>query len=115
MRCLSTRRAVRRGRRIVDARSADRNCLPRAMQTIGHRLKALAATHGSNPALISDDHAISFAELAADARRVASALAALGVSKGTRVGILMPNNPDFLRCAFGAWRLGAIVVPINTL
>lgn len=85
------------------------------MHTIGHRLKALAATHGSNAALIYDDHALSFAELAADARRVASALAALGVSKGTRVGILMPNNPDFLRCAFGAWRLGAIVVPINTL
>jgi fatty-acyl-CoA synthase len=85
------------------------------VHTIGHRLKALAAEHGSNPALIFDDQALSFAELAADARRVASALAALGVGKGSRVGILMPNNPDFLRCAFGAWRLGAIVVPINTL
>jgi fatty-acyl-CoA synthase len=87
----------------------------RAVHTIGHRLKALAATHGKNPALIFDDQALSFAELAADARRVASALAALGAGMGTRVGILMPNNPDFLRCAFGAWRLGAVVVPINTL
>ena len=85
------------------------------MHTIGHRLKALAASHGSKPALIFDNQLLSFADLAADARRVASGLAALGVSKGTRVGILMPNNPDFLRCAFGAWRLGAIVVPINTL
>jgi fatty-acyl-CoA synthase len=87
----------------------------RAMHTIGHRLKALAATHGSNPAIIHDDRALSFAELAADARRVAAALSGLGAGKGTRVGILMPNNPDFLRCAFGAWRIGAIVVPINTL
>ena len=85
------------------------------MQTIGHRLKALATTHGSKPAVVYGDHVLSFAELAADARRVAAALAALGVSKGTRVGILMPNRPDFLRCAFGAWRLGAIVVPLNTL
>jgi fatty-acyl-CoA synthase len=85
------------------------------VQTIGHRLKALAATYGNKPALIFADHPLSFAELAVDARRVASALAALGVSKGTRVGILMPNRPDFLRCAFGAWRLGAIIVPINTL
>jgi fatty-acyl-CoA synthase len=85
------------------------------VRTIGHRLKALAATHGSKPALIFGDQSLSFAALAADARRVASGLAALGVSKGTRVGILMPNNPDFLRCAFGAWRLGAIVVPISTL
>ena len=86
-----------------------------SVQTIGHRLKALATTHGSKPALIFADQPLSFAELAADARRVAAALAALGVSKGTRVGILMPNRPDFLRCAFGAWRLGAIVVPLNTL
>ena len=85
------------------------------MNTIGHRLKALAATYGSKPALIAADQPLSYAELAADARRVASALAGLGVGKGTRVGILMPNNPDYLRCAFGAWRLGAIVVPINTL
>ncbi|MDX2168739.1 MAG: class I adenylate-forming enzyme family protein [Deltaproteobacteria bacterium] len=85
------------------------------MPTIGHRLKALAATHGSRPALRSGDSLLSFADLAADARRVAAALAALGVGKGTRVGILMPNRPDWLRCAFGAWRLGAIVVPLNTL
>ncbi len=76
---------------------------------------ALAATYGNQPALIFEDQPLSFAELAADARRVASALAGLGVSKGTRIGLLMPNRPDFLRCAFGAWRLGAILVPINTL
>jgi len=78
-------------------------------------LKALAAQYGSKPALISGDQPVSYAELAADARRVAFALAALGVAKGTRVGILMPNRPDFLRCAFGCWRLGAVVVPLNTL
>lgn len=85
------------------------------MDSIGHRLRGLAADYGSRPALIADDVAISFADLAADARRVASALARLGVGKGTRLGVLMPNRPDWLRCAFGAWRLGAIVVPINTL
>lgn len=85
------------------------------MESIGHRLKALAATHGSRPALRAGEVIVSFAELAADARRVAAALAALGVGKGTRVGLLMPNRPDWLRCAFGVWRLGAILVPINTL
>lgn len=85
------------------------------MPTLAHRLRALAAAHGNRPALRSGDSAVSFADLASDARRVAAALAALGVGKGTRVGILMPNRPDWLRCAFGAWRLGAIVVPLNTL
>ena len=85
------------------------------MESIGHRLKALATAYGSRPALRTGEAVVTFAELAADARRVASALTALGVGKGTRVGILMPNRLDWLRCAFGAWRLGAIVVPINTL
>lgn len=85
------------------------------MPSIGHRLKALAATHGSRAALRCGDSVLSFADLAADARRVAAALAELGVGKGMRVGILMPNRPDWLRCAFGAWRLGAIVVPLNTM
>jgi fatty-acyl-CoA synthase len=85
------------------------------MDTIGHRLRALAAEHGTHPALFFGEEVVTFADLAADSRRAAAALAGLGVGKGTRVGILLPNRPDWLRVAFGAWRLGAIVVPINTL
>jgi fatty-acyl-CoA synthase len=85
------------------------------MDTIARRLENLAAEHGSRPALFFRDEPVTFAGLAAEAREVAGSLALLGVSKGTRVGILMPNRPDWLRCAFGAWRLGAVVVPINTL
>lgn len=85
------------------------------MSTIAHRLRALATEHGMHPALLHGDEVVTFADLAADARRVSGALAELGVSKGTRLGILMPNRPDWLRAAFGAWRLGAIVVPLNTL
>jgi fatty-acyl-CoA synthase len=83
--------------------------------TIGHRLRALAGAHGTRPALIHGDEIVSFAHLAAEARQVSVSLAQLGVGKGTRVGILMPNRPDWLRSAFAAWRLGAIVVPLNTL
>lgn len=85
------------------------------MSSIGHRLRSLASEHGRHPAVIYKDRELSFADLAADARQIAEALARLGVSKGTRVGLLMPNHPDWLRCAFGAWRLGAVLVPINTL
>ncbi len=86
------------------------------MESIGHRLRGLAAAHGSRIALhAASGDAVSYSALAADARRVADALARLGVAKGTRIGLLMPNRPDWLRCAFGAWRLGAVLVPINTL
>jgi len=86
-----------------------------AVNTLAARLEAIATTYSARPALIFQDRAVSFARLAADARAAAAALARLGVSKGTRVAILMPNRPDWLRCAFGIWHLGAILVPINTL
>jgi fatty-acyl-CoA synthase len=85
------------------------------MTTLAARLDALAKVHGERPALISRDETVSFAGLAAGARRIAAALAALGAGKGTRVGLLMPNRPDWLRCAWGVWRLGAVLVPLNTL
>lgn len=42
-------------------------------------------------------------------------LAALGVGKGTRLGLLSPNRPEWLPIAFGALRLGAVLVPFSTL
>ncbi len=85
------------------------------MTTIGDLVDALAREHGDRPALISAESRVSFAALAHQANRVAKGLAARGVSKGTRVGILMPNRPEWLACACGALKLGAVVVPLNTL
>ena len=85
------------------------------MSTIGELIDDLAREHGDRPALISADRRVSFDELRAATDGVAKGLATLGVSKGTRVGILMPNRPEWLACAFGALKLGAVVVPLNTL
>ncbi len=43
------------------------------------------------------------------------ALRGVGVRRGTHVGLLQPNRSEWLACAFGVWRLGGILVPINTL
>jgi acyl-CoA synthetase (AMP-forming)/AMP-acid ligase II len=85
------------------------------MTTIGVWLDALAHQYGAQAALLSATRRVTFGELQRDARRIAKGLAAIGVSKGTRVGLLMPNTPEWLACAFGAFKLGAIVVPLNTL
>jgi acyl-CoA synthetase (AMP-forming)/AMP-acid ligase II len=39
---------------------------------------------------------------------------ASGISKGSRIGLLLPNSPDFVITWLAAARIGAIVVPINT-
>jgi long-chain acyl-CoA synthetase len=43
----------------------------------------------------------------------AAALAHLGIVKGDRVGIMLPNCPQYIIAAFGILRLGAVVVNIN--
>ena len=44
----------------------------------------------------------------------ARSLAGLGVVRGDRVGLLMPNCPDFVFAFFGIQLLGAVAVPLNT-
>jgi long-chain acyl-CoA synthetase len=49
------------------------------------------------------------------ARRLASALRALGVERGDRVIIQMPNCPEVLQSFGAVYAIGAVVVPINFL
>jgi long-chain acyl-CoA synthetase len=58
---------------------------------------------------------MTFAELKGQSDRLASALRALGVRQGDRVGIMLPNCPQYLLAAFAALRLGAVVVNVNPL
>ncbi|RMX05756.1 fatty-acid--CoA ligase [Corticibacter populi] len=55
----------------------------------------------------------SYAALAEASRRAATVLSQQGVGAGDRVALLCYNTPGFLLALFGAWRLGAAVVPIN--
>jgi fatty-acyl-CoA synthase len=54
-------------------------------------------------------------ELRAASRLAAKRLVALGGGKGTRIGLLCPNRLDWLPIAFGALRIGAVLVPFSTL
>ena len=56
----------------------------------------------------------SYAGLAEDGARVAKALLAAGVVKGTRVALLMGNRPEWVAAAYGVGLAGAVLVPLNT-
>ncbi|HEV8653687.1 MAG TPA: long-chain fatty acid--CoA ligase [Actinomycetes bacterium] len=80
------------------------------------RLLADAARDFSNaPAVHFEGRTVSYAQLADQAWRFAGALAGLGVTKGTRVGLVLPNCPQAVIAFFGALRLGAVVVQNNPL
>src|SRR5512135_374739 len=58
---------------------------------------------------------ISFKEMNEMTDRIAAALAKMGVRKGDRVGIFMPNTPQFVMAYFGILKAGGVVVATNPL
>ena len=64
-------------------------------------------------ALRLGDETRTYAELDDRARRVARVLHDLGVRRGDRVAVMVPNGIEFFEAAHGAGRLGAITVPVN--
>ncbi|MCH8332660.1 long-chain fatty acid--CoA ligase [Candidatus Sumerlaeota bacterium] len=58
---------------------------------------------------------VTYGDAAERSRRFASALRGLGIEKGDRVGIMLPNRPEFLYAYYGALMAGAIVVLYNVM
>ncbi|MFW5940864.1 MAG: long-chain-fatty-acid--CoA ligase, partial [Chloroflexota bacterium] len=67
------------------------------------------------PAMQYAGRTVRYRQLHSQAARFASGLRALGVNRGTRVMLLLPNVPNFIVAYYGALRLGAIVVTSNPL
>jgi fatty-acyl-CoA synthase len=56
----------------------------------------------------------TYDELLMRSTEIAKALIAAGVGKGTRVGFIVTNRPEFLSCLFGTALAGAVATPIST-
>jgi long-chain acyl-CoA synthetase len=56
---------------------------------------------------------MTFLDLKRQADALAASLARMGIAKGDRVGIMLPNCPQYIVAAFAILRLGAVVVNIN--
>ncbi|HEY6132171.1 MAG TPA: AMP-binding protein, partial [Halioglobus sp.] len=77
-------------------------------------LEDVVARHGDRCAIRFEGRDISSRDIQVDARRLAKALAASGVSKGMRVAVHMANRPEFAIASFAIAMLGAVMVPVNT-
>jgi long-chain acyl-CoA synthetase len=86
---------------------------PYPEKTLIDYLDQLAFAHSSKTALLFKGATMSYGELDALSSAFAAALAAIGVRKGDRVALLLPNCPQFFIAEFGAWKSGAIVVALN--
>jgi long-chain acyl-CoA synthetase len=86
---------------------------PYPRKTLLDYLAALAAEHGDKPALLFKGATVSYARLEAESNAFAAALVAMGVRKGDRVALVLPNCPQFLVAEFGIWKAGGITVALN--
>ncbi len=78
-------------------------------------VEANAQNYPDNPALIFKGNVINYREFNDLADRLAAGLAAIGVKKGDRVCILMPNSPQFVIAFYGVLKAGGVVVASNIL
>jgi benzoate-CoA ligase family protein len=75
----------------------------------------LAEGRGRRTAFRHAGRAVTYAELAEQVNRAGNALAALGVEMENRVLLILNDAPAFAAIFWGAAKLGAVAVPLNTL
>ncbi|MHB8508632.1 MAG: long-chain-fatty-acid--CoA ligase [Candidatus Dormibacteria bacterium] len=66
-------------------------------------------------AIILEQFKMTYAQLNAGANQVANGLRAAGIAPGERVGIMLPNVPQFPVIYFGILKAGCVAVPMNVL
>ncbi|KWQ04290.1 long-chain fatty acid--CoA ligase [Acinetobacter harbinensis] len=70
---------------------------------------------GSRDAFIFMDKVLTFDELEAASRKFATYLQSLGLAKGSRVAVMMPNVLQYPVVALGVFRAGLVLVNVNPL
>src|SRR5215475_10279547 len=86
----------------------------RSSLTLGALLDEITAARPDAEAVVFRGERLTYAALRAYVDTLARRLLALGVKRGDRVALLLPNRPEWLIGAFAAAKTGATVVAIST-
>ncbi len=89
--------------------------MPETPSTIDELIRHRAALHPDKPMIVDHVQGVTFAELDASTHDMAASFLAAGVTKGTRVGLIMPNGVRWVQTALALTRIGAVLVPLSTL
>ncbi|MEU9556642.1 class I adenylate-forming enzyme family protein [Streptomyces fumanus] len=80
-----------------------------------HALRRAAAEAPDRVFLAYFDGRLTYRETDELSDSVAGHLAARGLRPGDRVAVLLQNSPHFVLAVLGAWKAGAVVVPVNPM
>ncbi len=87
------------------------DALPLTLPSLLHRR---ARDLGDAAFLVVDDERLSYREAECRSRALARGLIAIGVGKGTHVGLLHPNGAGMVVACLAAMRIGAVAAPLST-
>lgn len=82
--------------------------------TLPDVLDRACSYYSSSVAIIDGDRSITYRQLLEWRNRVASGLVSLGLQKGERVGLLLPNCLEFIPSQHGIWAAGGVLVQLPT-
>jgi long-chain acyl-CoA synthetase len=88
---------------------------PYTPQTLVDVVAAAARSHPGAPALLFKGASITYQRLDELSDACAAALESLGIARGDRVALLLPNCPQFFVAELAAWKIGAVVAPLSPL
>lgn len=77
-------------------------------------IRAAARSFGDRALLVMSHARLSFVDLEAQSALLAKHLLALGLGKGSRVGLQFSYSPEFLVALGAVWRIGALAAPLST-
>lgn len=83
--------------------------------TFGQMLERSAERFPQRPALIFGERSYTYAQLQQTVDTLAVSLLELGLRRGDRVGLLMPDWPEYTIALYACARLGVVVSPMNPL
>ncbi|MHA1649049.1 MAG: class I adenylate-forming enzyme family protein [Candidatus Helarchaeota archaeon] len=83
--------------------------------TIGELVEKQAQKYGDKTFLYWEDMTISYSQLNKLTNKVANMLYDLGIRKGDKVSVFLPNMPEFVYLYLGIPKIGAVIGPVNAL
>ena len=90
------------------------NSMDESWESFGKILEDKCRANAGKVALMTPRERVTYDQLDERVNRVGNALEALGVAKGDKVCLMLPNIPEFLYTWWGNAKLGGVTVPLNT-
>jgi long-chain acyl-CoA synthetase len=85
------------------------------MTNLGQMFEEICRRYTDNTALIYEDQAIAYGALKRSVDALAHHFQALGLRKGDKAALMLPNCPEFVVSYFACQKIGAVAVTLNVL